>query len=147
MQRQTRQLAITALALVVLIGAAFGVERWYASGHEQEYRMAVTRDGKTLRTFTIEELQALGMKTVKMQGLTESGPTLLSVLDASGVETFTAVVVTGLGARDSGRIELKRSEIDDRVLLDIARRGTAKVCGPGIVYVRRVRDVKVVAVR
>ena len=47
----------------------------------------------------------------------------------------------GLGARDSGKLELDRSAVDQDVLLDVANRGTAKVCGPNIPYDERVRDV------
>ena len=87
------------------------------------------------------------MKTVKMQGQDETGPTLLSVLHAAGIDSFASVTVVGLGARDSGTLELRRAQVDEDVLLDIAKRGTVKVCGPDISWSARVRDVTELSVR
>ncbi len=149
MKRQARLLATTGAVLAVLAAAAFGFERWYEAGpgSTHAYAVVVTRDGREMHRFSLAELQRLHARTVKMQGQDETGPTLLSVLRAAGIDAFSAVTITGLGVRDKGELELERKQVDDRVLLDIAKRGTAKLCGPDIPYASRVRDVIRLAVR
>jgi hypothetical protein len=149
MRRQTTLLLAIGLGLVLLVGVAFGYEWWFSAGpgSGHPYVVRIVRDGRMLKSFKLPELEGLGMKTVTMQGQPESGPTLLSVLRSAGVSSFSTVTVLGAGARDGGRIELARSAIDDRVLLDIAKRGTTKVCGPDIQWSQRVRDVLDIEVR
>jgi hypothetical protein len=63
------------------------------------------------------------------------------------VTDFDSVTVTGLGVRDDGRIVLSRAQVDQDVVLDVAERGTTKLCGPNIAYEDRVRDVERIEVR
>ena len=124
------------------MAGAFAYERAFSPAPgEPGSSIAVVEGSRVLRTFTMDDLRELGVRRVIMQGKPETGPTLLSVLTAAGVSRFSSVTVVGLGARDSGRLTLERAVLDRKVLLDLANRGTAKVCGPHIAYDGRVRDV------
>ncbi len=111
------------------------------------YAVRVTRDGTLLASYDLAQLEALGMKQVVVQGGTEQGPTLLSVLERAGAGTFVSVTILGTGAKDSGRLVLAASAIGPETVLDIAKRGTVKVAGPNIPYSQRVRDITEIQVR
>jgi len=142
-RRQTIILAAIAGVLALVIAGAWLLQ-WNATRGSEAgaYRVTVTRGDSTLGSFDVADLEKLGTKRVVMQGKPETGPTLLSVLKAAGVDEFSQVSIYGAGIRDSGFLRLKRSEIDGNVLLDIAIRGTTKVCGPNIAWDDRVRDVE-----
>ncbi len=124
------------------MAGAFAYERAFSpEPGEPGGGVAVTEGSRVLKTLSNDGLRALGVRTVVMQGKPETGPTLLSVLSAAGVNDFTSVTIVGLGVRDSGRLTLGRADIDRDVLIDLANRGTTKVCGPTIPYDARVRDV------
>lgn len=111
------------------------------------YEVTIVRDGAVLAGFALDDLQALGLKKVRVAGKIEEGPTLQSVLDAAGVDQYESLVITGMGIRDDGTITLDASQVTDEVLLDIANRGTVKVVGPEIAWDDRVRDVTQIDVR
>jgi hypothetical protein len=111
------------------------------------YAVKVTRDGRLLASYDLAQLEAIGMKQVVLQGGTEQGPPLLSVLDRASVGSFTSVTILGTGVKDSGRLVLASSEIGPDTVLDIAKRGTVKVAGPNIPYDQRVRDITEIQVR
>ncbi|MDZ4169656.1 MAG: hypothetical protein U1E26_08375 [Coriobacteriia bacterium] len=137
--------AIVAGALVLLTLAAWGLDL-RARKAAGPYHVTVEKSGREVASYSIEELRALGMRKVVMDGKLEEGPPLLAVLADAGVAEFTSVTVTGPGVRDSGTITLARRDIDEDVLLDFALRGTTKLCGPEIEYSARVRDVERVIV-
>lgn len=146
---------VAAAALLLVVVGAWAAEREIAGGQPGDegpppsvYSVAVTRDGEILRTFAVAELEALPAVTFTSEGKTQKGPTLLSVLDAAGVDDdFGEVVITGMGVRDEGRLVLSAEQLDDRVVLDFAERGTVKVVSPTLSWRERVRDVVEIAVR
>ena len=105
------------------------------------YQVTVMRDGRTLATFTLPALEAVGVKHVVVQGQSQYGPTLLSVLAKAGVKSFSAVDVTGQGVRDSGKLTLTRAQVVPDVVLAVAQRGTVKIAGSDIPQDKRIRDV------
>lgn len=140
---------ILATVVIVLIAAAIGFETLMSSGTSgsgSDYTVSVIRDGRTLARYSVAELREIDMSTITVGGKVEEGPRVLAVLEAAGVDDFTRITVTGLGVRDDGTIVLRRAEITDDVLLDIAVRGTVKIVGPDIVWADRVRDVTEIVV-
>jgi len=146
---RARGVWIAAAAVLVLIAGAWALEHVSDPGRisgsdnavAASYSIAVVRDGKTLSTFTVPQLEALGMQRAKMQGKWEQGPSVRSVLEAAGVDEFSSLRFVGMAIRDEGELTLAREEVGAGVLLDIALRGTAKVCGPNIPQADRVRDL------
>lgn len=162
------RITIVVIALVLVAGVAAA---WWFEGHSgpaaaqqataaaptapssattasaSAYRIRVTRDGHQLASFDLAALQALGMRTVKLQGGTETGPGLLDVLAHAGAGDYTTVTIIGSGERDSGRLVIARTQIGPDTVLDIAKRGTVKVAGPNIAYGDRVRDIREIQVR
>lgn len=147
MTRRNAYLTLAAVGLVCLaVASAWFVEK-AVTDNADVYRVPVVRDGEVLAEFDVQELEALGTRRIEMQGKYEEGPSLLTILEAAGVDEFESVVILGAGVRDSGRLELALDEVDENVLLDIANRGTCKVAGPDIAYEDRVRDIIRIEVR
>jgi len=146
-------LAVVALALVVGVAAGWFFENRpssatdRASDSSSAYRVRVTRHGRELASFDLAGLEAIGSKSVLLQGGREEGPPLLDVLKRAGVDEFSAVTILGTGTRDSGRIELAVAEVGPDTVLDVAKRGTVKVAGPAIPKDKRVRDITEIQVR
>jgi len=147
------RIAIAVVALVLATGVAAA---WWFESHASApgapatsngYAVKVTRDGELLASYGLAELQAMGTKTVVVQGGTETGPALLAVLDRAGVDTFTSVTIIGTGTRDTGRLVLAAGDIGPDTVLDIAKRGTVKVAGPNVTRDQRVRDITEIQVR
>lgn len=147
-------MAVVALVLVASVAAGWALEHRSAAtptpvsaSGASAYRVKVTRDGRELASFDLAGLQAIGMRSVTVQGGAEQGPPVVDVLRRAGVTAFTSITVLGTGARDSGRLDLPRSEVGSDTVLDIAKRGTVKIAGPAIPWAKRVRDVTEIQVR
>ncbi len=147
MTRRNVYLTLAAAGLVCLAVVGAWVAEKAVVANSDVYRIPVVQDGEVLAEFDIEQLQELGTRRIEMQGKYEEGPPLLAVLEAAGVSDFESVVVTGVGVRDSGSLELTKDQVDEDVLLDIANRGTCKLAGPNIAYEDRVRDITRIEVR
>ncbi|MEI8081232.1 MAG: hypothetical protein WCI74_05245 [Actinomycetes bacterium] len=140
-----------AAVLVAVVAVGWILENRVAPvpspGTPGEYRVRVTRQGDEIASYNIEQLRAVGMKKVVLQGGSEEGPALLDVLGKSGVSTFDSLTILGTGQRDSGRLELKAADVGSDTVLDIAKRGTVKIAGPAIPRDKRVRDLTEIQVR
>jgi hypothetical protein len=141
---------VLAAVLLILVVAAVGFEALVSPGTpgpgSDEYAIVVIREGTILARFTVNDLKEIGFVVVVIQGKPQDGPRLLSVLTAAGVDDFDRVRVSGMGVRDSGAITLRRDQISENVVLDLATRGTVKVVGPDIEWEDRVRDVTEIVV-
>jgi hypothetical protein len=105
------------------------------------YSVAVVRDGSVVRRFSVTDLQALPQGRIVVDDKEQDGPTVRSVLTASGVDDFEQLTVKGAGLRDDGALSLPATRVDDTLLLDFSDRGTVKVCSPAIDWGDWVRDV------
>ena len=76
-----------------------------------------------------------------IDGKQQTGPAVATVLAAAGAATFDTLNVKGIGARDSGRLDPRAGDVDDRLLLDFSDRGTVKICSPDLEWSDWVRDV------
>jgi len=129
---------------VLLVAAA-----WAAAsllGPKDPYEVRVLDGTRVVASYTVEELEDLGVVKIVALGKDEEGPSLARVLQASGVESYERVIIHGAGIRDDGEIELTAKQVSRNVIFDIANRGTVKVVGPEIAYADRVRDVTEVVV-
>lgn len=140
-RRQVTAYAVTLGVLLALVAGAWALDRFTSDFSAEVYRVVVAQDGEVLTAFSLDEIKAIGMRKVEVDGQLQEGPPLLDVLKAAGIDDFDSVNVTGQGIRDSGVIELDRDKIGRDIILDIAGRGTTKLVGPGIDYDTRVRDV------
>jgi hypothetical protein len=142
---------VLAAVLVALVAAAIGFEALVSAGTpgptSGEYAVVIVRDGKELGAFTLEDLKDIGYVKETIDGDLQEGPRLLDVLAEAGVRDFETLTIAGMGIRDDGLITLTRDQVSERVLLDVAIRGTVKVVGPGIEWGDRVRDVTQIEVQ
>ncbi|MDZ4180886.1 MAG: hypothetical protein U1E29_16920 [Coriobacteriia bacterium] len=141
-------MAATIALLIAVVAAAWLMDIAAHRGDAAtEYEVIVASGDETLCVMDMERIRTLETRRVAMQGQLQEGPSLLALLADCGIEEFESVTVTGMGIRDDGHIELAAEEIDEDVLLDIAVRGTLKLCGPHIAWEDRVRDVQRIDVR
>jgi len=150
--RSRTTIAVAALVLVAGVAAAWWFEAAApvpasSSAAASGYHVRVTRDGRQLASFDLAQLQAIGVKSVRVQGGTETGPPLLTVLAHAGAQDFTTITLIGTGERDTGRLDIGVADVGADTVLDIARRGTVKVAGPNIPRDMRVRDITEIQVR
>ena len=143
--KQKRALVATVVVVLAAVATAWALQSVGEAG--SDYRVTVARDGSVAAAFDLDALRKLPARKVVMQGQEQQGPSLLSLLDKAGINSFDQVRVLGMGVRDDGVIVLKASQIDEDVLLDVAERGTTKLCGPRIAWADRVRDVQRIEVR
>lgn len=129
-----------AAALAAAITLAWVVE-WWLSANAYAYEVVVRRDDSVLATFGFDELKTFEQGHIVVLGKRESGPSVLTVLQHAGVESFESIRVVGPGIRDDGDLSLASEEVTPGVLLDLANRGTVKIVGPAIAWDDRVRDV------
>lgn len=144
-------LAAVAFVLIASVAAAWVLENRVvppsSAATPGAYHVTVTRDGRELASYDLEQLRAIGVKRVVVQGGVEEGPALLDVLAESGVTEFDGLTILGPGRRDTGRLELDGGDVGPDTVLDIAKRGTVKIAGPSIPRDERVRDITEIQVR
>jgi hypothetical protein len=94
--------------------------------------------------WTLADLEAsVSFAEVDIDGDTQSGPRLLDVLAASGVDEWQTAQVIGMG---EGRVfevglDIARANADDEWILDVTNRGTLKLAAPALAREQWVRDV------
>jgi len=148
--KRPRPAAILAVALLVLIALAAGIEALVSSGASGPgaggYAVVVVSEGEVVARLDLDDLERLGFVTIVADGEEQEGPTLLAVLDAAGITDFERVRIAGMGIRDDGDLALERADVTGDVVLDISRRGTVKVVSPAMTWEDRVRDVTEIVV-
>ncbi len=88
----------------------------------------ITPQGKVV-PFTLDDLAALPLARMTLEGKIQEGPLLIDVLHAAGVTTFTKVIITG--ARGPVFVNTATADqVDGTFILDFTNHGTVKVASP-----------------
>ena len=145
---------IAAIAIVVVVAAAWALQGWFAGGAESSkgdsappYSISVEREGEILKSYDLAALRALPQSRVVIDGKEQTGPSLTTVLKDAGAGRFDSVEVRGAGLRDKGSLTLTAAEVGKSVQIDFSDRGTVKVCGPKLYHAEWVRDVLTIDAR
>ena len=93
-------------------------------------------------SFTVEQVKALPQVTIEVDGKTEEGPALLTVLEKAGVGDYSSVTLQGVDLS----ITLNADEITDEVILDITNRDTVKFASPTVSKQEWPKDIILIAV-
>jgi hypothetical protein len=146
-RRRLRPVLVAAAAVVAVVAVAWALQASVsgggssAAGATSSYSIRVLRDGVPLRTYDLAALRALPQESVVIDGKTQIGPSLTTLLADAGAGAYKTLDVQGAGLRDKGSLELTAAQARRRVQLDFSDRGTAKVCGPDLYHAEWVRDV------
>ena len=145
-RKQIIGFVVTAAVLTAAVAAAWGLE---ALGRRStgEYAVTIVRGDETLASFDTEALRDLPTLTIESEGKTETGPAVIAVLRAAGVDAFESITVRGMGLRDEGVLRLTRQQVREDLVLDFADRGTVKLVSPELKWEDRVRDVTTIEVQ
>jgi hypothetical protein len=106
--------------------------------------LRIVAGGEVARDWTLVELQAeVPFAEIEVEGDTQTGPTLLSAIAASGVGDWDSAEVLGMS---EGRVlevslDIRAADVDDSWILDVSNRGTLKLAAAGLERQRWVRDV------
>jgi outer membrane receptor protein involved in Fe transport len=94
------------------------------------YSIAVSKNGQTIATLTLADLQ----KLTQVTSGGETGPTLLSVLNSVGVTDFTQLTINGFtqGRTATAATTLQKAQVTNNVMLALVTRGTAKLTGSDV---------------
>lgn len=98
------------------------------------YTLTVKDGDKTLTQLSLDDLKGLPSVKLTADGKDQEGPTLLSVLQRSGVTQFKSVTVVGMqkGRTHSASLRLERAKVTDRTLLAFNERGQTKLASPDL---------------
>jgi hypothetical protein len=154
-RRRLRPAIIVAVAIAAAVVTAWALQATLTSGGEQSkggpsgkvYSITVERYGQLLKRYDVARLRALPQARIVIDGKTQAGPSLKTLLADAGANDYRKVDVRGAGLRDSGHLTLSARQVGQKVQLDFAERGTVKVCGPSLYHAQWVRDVLSIDVR
>ena len=113
------------------------------------YSIAVFRGETQVGTLSLAELSTLRKFKFTSEGKTEEGPTLMSALALVGINDFSEITVHGFvpGRLATAEITLKRSEVNDKVILDFSNQGTCKLAGANIPAKNWIVDAKKMVIK
>lgn len=103
-----------------------------------EYTLNIQSGGKMVKSYKIEDIKKMSTKSIEVDGKTETGPALLTILNDCGISEFSKVTFKGI-ANDS--LSLSKDKIDGDVLLDIANRGTVKLACKSVPKKDWIKDI------
>lgn len=138
--------ALTALLVLALTACSSGGGPVDAD----DALLIVTRDGEVLASWSAARIEGeLEMVELRADGDDLRGPSLRSLLAASGVEQWSRLTVTGKG---QGRafdvtLDVESADVDETWVLSFTRRGDLRLAGPSLPreqWVRGVEEIEVV---
>jgi hypothetical protein len=134
-------IAAVVVAAWILQASANEGDESPTGGSSPGYSITVGQGGEVLKTYDLAALRALPQATVMIDGKSQNGPLLRSLLDDAGVDPSATVHIAGAGIRDEGDLTLTARQVDRDVQLDFSERGTVKVCSAWLGRGEWVRDV------
>jgi hypothetical protein len=98
------------------------------------YQIEFLENNQQVDSVSLAQLHALPSVTLTLDGKSEVGPTLSSVLELAGIKDFSQITVSGMlkGRLATGQLTLKSSDITDQVILSYNNVGKTKLCGTQI---------------
>jgi hypothetical protein len=144
MSRVSRRVAL--VVAMALIGAC-------GSTADDAPRLDPPADDVVLRVIVGDEVAAdwtlaaleesVSFAEMEIDGDTQSGPRLLDVLAASGVEDWQTAEVIGLGEGRTFEVglDIAAADTDENWILDVTNKGTLKLAAEALARDQWVRDV------
>jgi ABC-type Fe3+-hydroxamate transport system substrate-binding protein len=98
------------------------------------YQIEILDNNQQVASVSLAQLHALPSVTLTLDGKSEVGPTLSSVLELAGIKDFSQITVSGMlkGRLATGQLTLKPSDITAEVILSYNNMGKTKLCGTQI---------------
>ena len=136
-----------AAAAVLVIVLAGGCSEAVAGPDEtpaEDVVLRVVLGDAVVADWTLDELSdSVAFVEMTIDGDLQSGPLLLDVLEASGVEVWSGAQVVGFG---EGRVfevglDIDAADVDDGWILDVNNRGKLKLASASLPRSQWVRDV------
>jgi hypothetical protein len=114
----------------------------------QEYSIEISQNGQHVTDVTLSQLHTLPEVSFTANEKTQTGPTLLSVLQYAGITEFTKVTVAGWskGRVATAEKPLNRADITDQVILEFNNQGKTKLAAPTIPDSDWIIDVEAIEV-
>ena len=136
---------VGAVFMVALVAAGCSGDSAELGGEPaDDVVLRIVVEGEVAKDWTLAGLQdEIPFAEIEVEGDTQSGPTLLDAIAASGVGDWDTAEVLGMS---EGRVievsfDIQAAEVDDGWILDVSNRGTLKLAAKGLERQRWVRDV------
>ncbi len=136
-----RLLVIVAAAALLFAGCSVAEE---VSSPGDDVVLRVVDGYAVARDWTLAELEAeVPFTEIVVDGDAQTGPQLVEVIAASGIDGWETGQVLGMG---EGRVfevglDIYSSEVDETWVFDVTNRGTLKLAAPDLSREMWVRDV------
>ena len=133
-----------ATVVAIVMAACSGGNATGTEAPAEDVVLRVVLDGEVTVDWTLAALEEqFAFTDLAIDGDTQSGPLLVDVLTASGVEQWTSGEVLGMG---EGRVfevslPIASSDVDAGWVLDVTNQGTLKLAAAEIPREQWVRDV------
>lgn len=133
-----------ATVVAIVMAACSGGNATGTEAPAEDVVLRVVLDGEVAVDWTLAALEEqVAFSDLAIDGDTQSGPLLVDVLTASGVEQWTSGEVFGMG---EGRVfevslPITSSDVDAGWVLDVTNQGTLKLAAAEIPREQWVRDV------
>ena len=143
MSKVTRRVMLVAVAL---IGACSGPadDAPTLDPPADDVVLRVIAGDEVAADWTLADLEAsVSFADVDIDGDTQSGPRLLDVLAASGVDDWQTAEVIGMGEGRTFEVglDIAAADTDENWILDVTNRGTLKLAAEALARNQWVRDV------
>jgi hypothetical protein len=114
----------------------------------QEYSVEITLNDQHVADVTLSQLHTLPEVSFTANEKTQTGPTLLSVLQYAGITEFSQVKVSGWskGRVATAELPLDKADITDQVILEFNNQGKTKLAAPTIPDSDWIVDVEAIEV-
>ena len=134
----------TVTVVAIVLAACSGGNTAVTEPPAEDVVLRIVLEGEVAVDWTLAALEEeIAFTELAIDGDTQSGPLLVDVLAASGVEEWTSGEVFGMG---EGRVfevslPIASSEVDTGWVLDVTNQGTLKLAAAELPREQWVRDV------
>ena len=136
--------AVAAVLMVMLAGGCSEAVTGPDEAPAEDVVLRVVVGDAVVADWTLDELgDSVAFVEMTIDGDLQSGPLLLDVLEASGVDAWSAAQVVGFG---EGRVfevglDIDAADVDGGWILDVNNRGRLKLAAAALPRSQWVRDV------
>ena len=139
-----RKILSLVIVAAIVMAACTGADATGSEPPAEDVVLRIVLDGEVAVDWTLAALEEeIAFTDLAIDGDTQSGPLLVDVLAAAGVEEWTSGEVLGMG---EGRVfevslPIASSEVDAGWVLDVTNQGTLKLAAAELPREQWVRDV------
>lgn len=107
------------------------------------YSVKIIYDGKEIKNYSMDDIKKMPSTSLQMDGSTEQGPSIESILSTNNITDYSRVTVIGMYT-DS--ITMTKEQVKQGSILDITNHNTVKLASKAIKKDKWVKDIATIKV-